>query len=198
MDPATMMMLASGAMSGLGALGQYFGKKTAPSTIQMPRFTPQQQAWQSQAGQMGMQGLQDPLAGFEPIAQQARSQFQTQTVPSLAERFTSFGQGGQRGSDFMGAMAGAGSELEESLAGMASQYGLQNRGLLQQLLGMGMQPSFDSIYQPQQMGGMQRLGTSMFEQGIPMLSSAFQAQQTKDQMSAFEKLLKLMQSQGDR
>jgi len=133
--------------------------------VQLQRFNPQQQGWQSQAGQMAMQGLQNPLAGFEPIAQQARSQFQTQTIPSLAERFTSFGQGGQRSSDFMGAAAGAGQDLEENLAAMGSQYSLQNRNLLQQLLGIGMQSPYENVLSPRQPGMIQ----NTLQQATPML-----------------------------
>ena len=168
------------AMTVAGGLASIFGKKQKAQTTQLPTLTPQQQAWQSQSGQMAMQGLQDPTAGFDPIAQQARSRFQTQTLPSLAERFTSFGQGGQRSSDFMGAMAGAGADLDEGLAAQQSQYGLQNRGLLQQLLGMSMQPSFENIYQPEQMGGMQRFGANLLGQSPQMFAGAYQAKGLQD------------------
>ena len=187
--------LIGGGMTGIGALASLFGKNKKAQTTQLPTLNPQQQGWQSQAGQMAMQGLQDPSAGFAPIADRARSQFQSQTIPSLAERFTSFGQGGQRSSDFMGAVAGAGADLEEGLAGQASQYGLQNQGLLQQLLGIGMQPSFENIYQPEQMGGMQRFGASMFEQGIPALTNSLQSNQLQNKLP---QLMQLLQSQGGR
>ena len=171
--------------SAAGGAMSYFGKPKQAQTTQLPTINPEQQAWRSQTGQMAMQGLQDPSQGFDPIAQRARSQFQTQTIPSLAERFTGFGQGGQRSSDFMGAAAGAGADLEEGLSAQGAQFGLQNRGLLQQLLGMGMQPGFENIYQPEQMGGLQRFGTSMFEQGMPMMSSAIRGQQANTQMDKF-------------
>jgi len=168
------------ATAGIGGLASLLGKKKKAQTTQLPTLTPQQQGWQSQGGQMAMQGLLNPYEGFNPIAQQARSRFQTQTVPSLAERFTSFGQGGQRSSDFMGAMAGAGTDLEEGLAAQQSQYGLQNRGLLQQLLGMNMQPSFENIYQPEQTGGMQRFGANLLGQSPQMFASAYQSQGLED------------------
>jgi len=187
--------LIGGGMTGIGALASLFGKNKKAQTTQLPTLNPQQQGWQSQAGQMAMQGLQDPSAGFAPIADRARSQFQSQTIPSLAERFTSFGQGGQRSSDFMGAVAGAGADLEEGLAGQASQYGLQNQGLLQQLLGIGMQPSFDNVYQPEQMGGMQSMGKSMFQGGFPMMTNAFQSQQLENSLP---QLMKLFQPQGGK
>ena len=181
------------ATAAAGGLAAYFGKSKKPQTTQVPTLDPQQLARQQQSGQMAMQGLQDPMAGFAPIAQQARSQFQTQTMPSLAERFTSFGQGGQRSSDFMGAMAGAGSDLEESLASMASQYSLQNRGLLQQLLGMSQQSHFGNIYQPEQAGGMQRFGANLLGQSPELFAGAYQAEQTKDQLPKLIELFKLMQ-----
>jgi len=168
------------ATAGIGALASLFGKKTRAKTTQLPQLTPEQQQWQLQAGNQAMQGLQDPAAGFDPIAQQARSQFQTQTLPTLAERFTSFGQGGQRSSDFMGAMAGAGADLEEGLAAQRAQYGLQNRGMLQQLLGMSMQPSFENIYQPEQMGGLQRFGASLLGQTPKLFGSSYQSQGLQD------------------
>ena len=188
MDPVTMQLIASGGMAGLGALGSLFGHKKPAQTTQLPTRSPEQMALQSQAGQMAMQGLQDPTAGFDPIAQQARSQFQTQTIPGLAERFTSMGQGAQRGSDFAGALGGAGSELEENLAAQKAQFGLQNQGLLQQLLGIGMQPSFQNIHQPGQMGGMQRFGSSMFEQGMPAFNNAMQSANTSQMMPQWAKM----------
>ena len=195
MDPATISAIIGGGSAAVGALASLFGKSKKAQTTQLPTRNPEQQAWQSQAGNMAMQGLQDPSAGFDPIAQRARSQFQSQTIPSLAERFTSFGQGGQRSSDFMGAVAGAGADLEEGLAGQASQYGLQNQGLLQQLLGIGMQPSFENIYQPEQMGGMQRFGASMFSQGVPALTSAFQSQELG---SKLKDLIEGLKAQGGK
>ena len=185
--------LIGGGMTGLGALASLFGKSNKAQTTQLPTLNPQQQELQKQAGQMAMQGLQDPTAGFNPIANRARSQFQSQTIPSLAERFTSFGQGGQRSSDFTGAVAGAGADLEEGLAGQASQFGLQNQGLLQQLLGIGMSPSFENIHQPEQMGGLQSFGTSLFEQGVPALSSALQSYKLRKKLP---ELMQLLQSQG--
>ena len=89
---------------------------------------------------------------FTPIRQQAESQFYSQKVPSLAERFTAMSPGAQRSSAFAGSLGGAGAELQQNLAAMESQIGLQERGGQRQLLGMlsqlGMQPSFQNLYQP--------------------------------------------------
>jgi len=108
---------------------------------------PQQMGAATSFLNQAQQGLQDPYAGFEPIEKQARSQFQ-QGIPSLVERFTSLSPSAQRSSGFQSALGRASSGLEESLAAMKAQYGLQNRGQMMQLGQMGMQPRFENIYRP--------------------------------------------------
>ena len=95
--------------------------------------------------------MNNPQKGFEPIAANARRQFQTVGVPGLAERFTSIG-GGQRSSAFQGALGSANAELESALAALGSQYGLQQQNSLLQMLGLGLQPSFENIYMPRSPG----------------------------------------------
>src|SRR5271154_2626387 len=89
-------------MAPLGQQAGFFSGSPA-QVAQIPRLAPNQLQGQNQALQMALSGLQNPTAGFEPIAQKARTQFNTQTVPGLAERFTSLG-GGQRSSAFQGAL----------------------------------------------------------------------------------------------
>jgi hypothetical protein len=122
---------------------------------QAPRFTPQQSGVLNQNVLPAIAPLLQQLQqrqgqGFEPIAQKARSQFNTQTIPSLAERFTSLG--GQRSSAFQGALGSAGAGLDESLAALGSQYENQQQGqqqqLLMALLGLGLQPQFENTFQP--------------------------------------------------
>jgi hypothetical protein len=109
---------------------------------QTPILNQGQQGVQNQALQQLMNLLKGTggLEGFKPIEDQARAQFNTQTIPGLAERFTSMG-GGQRSSAFQGALGSAGSGLEQGLASLKSQYGLGQQGLLSQ---MGFQPSFEN------------------------------------------------------
>lgn len=144
-----------GALLGLGAGALSGGLSSAlsksPRMRNVSQLTPEQQRWQSQLGNLSMQQLQNPYEGFEPIAQQARTQFQQQTIPSLAERFTSMG-GGQRSSAFQSALGQAGSGLEGNLAALRSQYGLQNRQLSGSLLSQALRPSFDVIQQPSRPG----------------------------------------------
>ncbi len=146
--PLGLGLLGGGAL--LGGLSSLF--KKSPRQQNVSKLSPQQLALQSQAGNLAMQGLQNPYEGFEPIEQRARTQFQTSTVPSLAERFTAMGSGGNRSSAFQGAIGQAGAGLESNLAALRSQYGLQNRGLSQQLLGQALQPNFDTVFQQQQPG----------------------------------------------
>lgn len=92
-------------------------------------------------------GLQNPQAGFQPIADQATRQFNTQTIPALAERFTA--ANGARSSAFQGALGAAGSDLQSRLAAMSSQYGLQNRQSLLQQGQLGLSPQFETQhYEP--------------------------------------------------
>lgn len=124
----------------------------------MPTQTPQGIQALQQLLSGGMQGLQDPYAGFDPIAQQAQEQFSTQTIPGLAERFTSFGGAGTgRSSAFEGANVSAAQGLQRQLAAMKSQYGLENRqGLLNQLQ-LGLSPQFETQHKSQGQGALQVL-----------------------------------------
>lgn len=122
---------------------------------QLQRFEPDQQKALQQLLQMGMQGLQNPYGGFDPIAQRARSQFNQQTIPTLAERFTSmggYGTGALSSPVFASQLGAAGAGLEEGLAALQSQYGLQNRALSQGLLGYGLQPRTENIFMSGQPG----------------------------------------------
>ncbi len=126
----------------------FFGSD--PRMQQASLLNPQQQGLQNQGIQQLMQLLGQgggQPGSFEPIAQRARTQFQTQTVPGLAERFTALG--GQNSSAFQGALGSAASGLEEGLAAQGSQYGLQQnaqlQGLMQLLLGLSSRPSFENL-----------------------------------------------------
>lgn len=128
-----------------------------------PLHTPQGMDVLEQLLSSGAQGLQDPQAGFQPIANQAVRQFQSQTVPGLAERFTALGGSGTRGqsSDFAGMLGGAGADLQSQLAAMSAEYGLQNRqGLLQQLQ-LGLQPQFETQHKDRGSGFLERFAQSL-------------------------------------
>jgi hypothetical protein len=107
----------------------------APSS-QISTINPGQEQLQQSLIPILMQLLQggEP-AGFKGIEDNANRNFYTNTVPSLAERFTAMG-GGQRSSAFKSALGQAGSGLQSSLGALKSQFG-QNQ--LSQLLGPSLQ-----------------------------------------------------------
>ena len=136
---------------GRSSTSEFFGG-TPGRFEQVGRYSPQQQQALNQLLSQAMSQAANPMAGFEPFAQQARQQFQTQTVPSLAERFT--GTGGALSSPaFASQLGSAGSQLETNLASLGSQYGLQSQGNLLNLLRFGLSPQFDT-YQLQGQPGL--------------------------------------------
>jgi len=116
-------------------------------TNQFPNFGPEQlQALMSLLGQ-GQQNT-----NFNDISQKATSNFYQNTVPSIAERFSSMG--GQRSGAFQASLGNAGAGLNRDLGAMRSQFGMQQ---LQQ----GLMPQFQTMYQPEQSGFLQNLLLSL-------------------------------------
>lgn len=85
----------------------------------------------------GMQSLSDILSdkpeAFAAFEKPFKTQFEQQTVPGLAERFSSIGSGSQGSSGFGQQLGAAGANLSENLASMRS--GLKQNALTQ-LMGM--------------------------------------------------------------
>jgi len=86
--------------------------------------------------------------GFEPIAQKARQQFKQQTLPTLAERFTSL-NASTSSPAFASQLGQAGQNFETDLAALGSQYQLQRNQQLMNLLNL-LTP--ESIYNPREPG----------------------------------------------
>lgn len=136
---------------GQGANDFFLGKDEAFQ--QVPTQTNQGMEALQQLLSGGMKDLQNPYAGFDPIASREMKRFNTQTIPGLAERFTAGGGNSRQGSSaFQGALGSAGSDLGERLASLKSQYGMENRrGILDQLR-LGLTPQFETIHRPAQPG----------------------------------------------
>lgn len=101
------------------------GQNLKPQPI--PNFPPVPELTGSTPGFGALQQLyQGNKYGFEPIAAQARNQFATQTIPTIAERFA--GLGALSSSGFNRQLAQAGTDLERDLAALRAQYGIQERG----------------------------------------------------------------------
>ena len=147
---------------GLGALGGGlvggFDKSGKEGGIQQAQtYTPQQQNILQFLQQQGHQGLQNPYQGFAPIAQQARNQFNQQTVPGLAQRFASMGQNSLSSPSFASQLGQSGAGLEEALAALQSQYGQQYQQNALQQLALGLSPQFENFYQQSQPGFTENL-----------------------------------------
>ena len=134
--------------------GQMTSAPSGEKYFQFSRLTPEQLSLQNQLlGSIGplLGNLQQPF-NFAPIAEQARTQFAQSTIPSIAERFTRGGEGGQSTEAFKRSLASAGAGLEQGLAAQQAQMGMQQRGLdlslLSALLGGGMQSPYESFMEP--------------------------------------------------
>lgn len=138
--PQVAMLLGSVLASGLGSATSNRGKFQ-----QLQRFNPQQNSQLDQLTQLGLGQLQNPYQGFQGIADQARANFNNVTVPGLAERFAG-SNARQSSPSYLQQLGAAGSQLDTNLAGLQSQYGLQQQSNAQGLLGMGLQPRFDTTY----------------------------------------------------
>lgn len=116
---------------------------------------------QSSLGNVNLPGSMNSMSSFAPIAQQAQRNFQTQTVPGLAERFTSLG-GGQLGSPAFAQMLGqAGAGLQSDLAAQEQNFNMQQEEIqnqnLMRLLQMFLQPQFENVYHQPQKSGIRNL-----------------------------------------
>lgn len=153
-----MASLGGAAASGLSSLlsgGGLFGHR--PKTRQMPTVSPEQK--QAILGQL-QQGMQN--ASWEPIEARARKQFSEHTIPSIAERFTSMGEGAQGSSAFAGALGSAASDLESQLAALRGEYGMGQ-------LRMGLTPLFENVMEPRQPGAFQSALQGGISAGSSML-----------------------------
>lgn len=151
-------------------------------TEQVSRFDKPTLGAISQARQMGLQGLQNPMAGFQPIEQKARQNFGQQAIPSIAERFTKYGN--QNSSAFQNALGGAAGDFESNLAALGSEYGRGQQAHFRDLLNTGTQQTFDTLRTPERSGFLEnafntlpqigaRLGAAYFSGGGSELANAF-------------------------
>lgn len=123
-------------------------------------LTPEQQQRANWAGSYAQQQLGNNQFNFDPIEAKARQDFQRNTLPGIGNDFTGMGSGPES-SAYWNAQLGAKGDLESSLAGMRSQYGLQQQQLLQNLLGIGQRPQFESFYKPGDESGINAFGKNV-------------------------------------
>lgn len=134
---------------------------------QVSTVTPQQQGILQLLQQLGIYGLQNPYEGFEGIEQQARRQFNEQTVPSLYERFAGMGNNALSSGTLTSQLSQAGAGLESDLAAQKAQYGQQNMQQILQLLQLGLNPQTENVYRPGQNGVTQNAILSLIRSLTP-------------------------------
>jgi len=159
-----------------------FGKSS--KTKNKPIYNPQQENLLNQIlggiqGPLGsgVQNLQNILGGdsstFDAFQRPARRDFEQQTLPTIAERFTGeFGEGSQRSSAFGQALGTAGRELEENL--FSQRLGMQGDALSQllQLLGPALSPRRYQYTRPREPGFIENVGVGAAQglaQALPFL-----------------------------
>lgn len=137
---------------------------TPPKVEGANRFSEFQQKALNYLTQLGIGGISQTPFNFAPIANQQLENFYTNTVPSLAERFTAMG-GGQRSSAFQGALANAGRFLGNDLAAQQGQYGLQQQGNLLNMLNLGLTPQSEMFVNPGSPGLMAHAANAAVQAG---------------------------------
>jgi hypothetical protein len=155
---------------GIRTFGGDFSKMG--SAAQIPRFDPKQQQAILQILQMALSGLRPGQFGaqFEPIAQEARTQFEQRGIPSIAERFTALGgEGGQRSAAFTQSLGQAQAGLEQGLASEKARFGLAQQSILSQLLGQGLTPFYETALQGKGPGFFSSVGQGL-GQGAGLLA----------------------------
>lgn len=136
-----------------------------------PRYNQPQQEIFSQLGQMGMAGLQQTPLDFAPIEKRELSRFNQQTIPGIMERF--YSRPGNLGSSALqGSLSQGAGDLGERLAALRSNYNLQARNQLMQMLGMSLAPQEETYYQPGDAGLVGALASGA-GQGLGLLGSSY-------------------------
>jgi hypothetical protein len=154
--------LAGGTL-GLSQTARDFALGQSGGVEQYQNLTPDQQSIIQYLMQLSQEGIENPYEGFDTISQQAQNQFNQQTVPSLAERFTSMGDNSIYSPAFASQIGQAGAGLQGDLAAQRAQYGQQNKQQMIQTLLSLLQPRSENIYRPRQAGAFETAGKTALE-----------------------------------
>lgn len=124
---------------------------------QVPTMTPGQQQSSDFLRNFGQQQVQNPYAGFEPIANKLNNQWSQEVVPSLAARFSSLGSNKLTSGAFSSQLQGSNNQLQDIIGSLMSQYGQQNKQQGFGAIGAGLSPQFENQYNPSYQGLLQQL-----------------------------------------
>ena len=169
---SALMGLLGGGASGMQsqARGGNFFTGQKPSYDQVPVMNPQQmeQIQQILGGLQGPTGsgmdylqgiLSDDPQSYADFEAPYKQQFEQETVPMIAERFAGLNAGSS--SALNQTLGQAGSDLSTTLAGLRANLKGGAMSQLQGLLGMGMQPTHQTMYNPGYGGALGALGGSL-------------------------------------
>lgn len=130
-----------GGYGSAGTSGQYRFQPRFPGDLQKQYET----LYGNAINRLNQRFSPGAEGGINPILNQARTEFNTRTIPGIAEAFTALpGSGGQRSSAFQGALGAAGAGLNENLAALQGQYDLEQQGQMMRLLGMS---PYENVYE---------------------------------------------------
>lgn len=179
MDPMTiaalMSLLGAGASGAQSAMhgGSFLGGDPGGFS-QHSTMTPEQMQQINQllgglqgptgAGLDYIQGiLSDDPGAFADFEAPFKQQFEQETVPMIAERFAGLNAGSS--SAMNQTLGQAGSDLSTQLAGLRANLKQGALSQLQGLMGQGLQPTFQTAYQPGTPGFLGSLGSSASQAG---------------------------------
>ena len=131
--------IGAGVGAGIGGLAGLFGgggkdkdrfdRESTLSPEQEQIFTMLQEMLQGQLGGEGQEAFEAPYL----------RQFQEQTIPGVAERFSGMGAGSQSSSAFQQSLGAAGAGLQENLASMGANRQQNTISKLMEMLGLNTQ-----------------------------------------------------------
>jgi hypothetical protein len=118
---------------------------------------------------MANKGVQNLLQGgtpygFDALANKQREEFQTRTLPSIANQFTN----NQRSSAFRGALGKAAAGLNTNLSALGAQLGQDQ---LRSLQPYALQSTFQNLEQPRQPGFIEN-ASNAFANALPDIAMA--------------------------
>lgn len=175
----------NGQRNAFGTSGKY---------NQLPQYSAQQQNIMNQTGQMGLENMKNPYAGFEPLQQAATDYYHQQLVPETVNRFNASSGGARLTSpNFASQLASAGTGLSAMLNQQRMQYGQANKqfGLAQAQFGAS--PQFENIYEGGKEGwakgladDISKLGASSFDDVKALMSKYFDNKKNAKSKKAYE------------
>lgn len=178
--------IGTGIGAGLGGLfgglAGLFGGGTEGGFEQQPtQYTPSQLNAFQQLLSGGLQNIQNPYAGFQPIQQATTSHFFQDIVPRLQTQFAGSGANAYSSPQLQTNLSSAGAGLAERLAAFQSQYGqqAQEQGLRQ--LALGLTPPTSAYYRGPEAGLGENILSALFQAG-PSFYRSYQLQQLLDAM----------------